>query len=171
MAIADPAILARDFPISHALLVHDDLMTPVLTQAFGAVHARQTGLEHDGDSLTRWSTLYQTATGAVLLQAVLVIFKTTLPTGFLDRLLGGTQPFGSLLIETGLVVRVTDRHIFRAGPPGGVHAGAWGRRHRMLRARDDVPVCDVEERLEDETTLADLILPSMRDRLARPDQP
>jgi len=168
VTVADPAILARDFPVSHALLAHDGLMTPRLTQYFGAVHARQTDLEDDGDSLVRWSTLYQTATGAALLQAELVIFKPALPDGFLERLLSGTRPFGSLLLEAGLAVRIADRRIFRTGPPGGAYAGAWGRRHRMLCASDDTPLCDVEERLEPETTLQDLILPAARDRQILP---
>lgn len=168
MTVADPAILARDFPVSHALLAHDGLMTPRLTQYFGAVHARQTDLEDDGDSLVRWSTLYQTATGAPLLQAELVIFKPALPDGFLNRLLSGTRPFGSLLVEAGLAVRITDRRIFRTGPPGGAYAGAWGRRHRMLRDSNDAPLCDVEERLEPETTLQNLILPATRNRQTPP---
>ena len=167
MASADLATLFRGFPISHALLTHHELMTTVLIRAFGAIHARQTYLEDDGDSLVRWSTLYQTATSAPLLHAELVIFKPALPVGFLDRLCTGTRPFGSLLIEAGLEVRMTDRRLFQAGPPNEAHVGAWGRRHRMLRSSDDTLLCDVEERLEDECTLQDLILPVARDRLAR----
>ena len=164
LASADLAILVRDFPISHALLAHDGLMTPVLTRAFGAVHARQTDLDDAADSLVRQSTLFQTATGAPLLQARLVIHKPALPAGFLDRLLAGTQPFGALLIKAGLAVRMTDHHIFRTSKS----AGAWGRRHRMVLAGDAAPLCDVEEWLEPEESLANLILPATRDRLTRP---
>ena len=172
LTVADPAILIRDFPISHALLAHDGLMTPKLTQFFGAVHARQSDLEDAGDSLVRWSTIYQTASGAPLLQAKLVIFKPALPDGFLDCLLSGTRLFGSLVVEAGVAVRMTGHRIFRADPPadpsGETGAGAWGRRHRMLRAGNDAPLCDVEERLEPEATLQDLILPAARNRLIRP---
>lgn len=168
MASADLAILVRDFPISHALLAHDGLMTPVLKRAFGAVHARQTDLADAGDSLVRASTLCQTATNAPLLQARLVICKPALPDGFLDRLLAGTRPFGALLIEAGLAVRMIDHQIFRANPAGENNAGAWGRRHRMVLAGNDAPLCDVEERLEQETTLQNLILPAARDRLVLP---
>lgn len=165
MTIADPATLVRDFPISHALLAHDGLMTPRLTRLFGAVHARQTGLDDAGDRLVRWSTLYQTASGAPVLQARLVIFKTALPDGFLDRLLSGTLLFGSLVIDAGLAVRMTDHQIFQVDPPD--KAGAWGRRHRMLCESNDAPLCDVEERLEPEAALQGVILPEARDRLVR----
>lgn len=168
LAADELEILARDVPVSHMLLVHDHLMTPVLGRTFGAVHALQTHLEDHGDRLVRWSTLYQTATGAPLLQARLVIFKSALPGGFADRLLSGTRLFGSLLIEAGLAVRMADHYVFRVGQPGGSPAGAWGRRHRLLCVRDDAPLCDAEERLEDETTLQGLILPSARDHMVQP---
>jgi hypothetical protein len=153
---ADLAILKRDFPVSHALLMHDDLMTRELMRHFGAVHAVQTAIEDDGDIVTRWSTLYQTATGEPLLQATLVINKPALPEGLLDRLLDGTRLFGSLLIEAGIAVRMTDRTIYRAGPPGGVYAGVWGRRQRMLYAMGDGLICDVDECLVEEASLRKL---------------
>ncbi len=159
MVNSDLVILERDFPVSHALLMHGDLMTRVLIQHFGAVHAMQTAIEHDGDSVTRWSTLYQTATGAPLLHATLIINKPALPEGLLERLLNGTRLFGGLLIEAGVAVRMTDRTVYRAGPPGGVYAGTWGRRQRMLLADDGVLVCDVDECLVEETVLRSLVFP------------
>lgn len=156
MVHADLAILERDFPVSHALLMHDDLMTRALIRHFGAVHAVQTAIEDDGATVTRWSTLYQTATGAPLLQATLVMNKTALPEGLLDRLLHGTRLFGSLLIDAGIEVRMTDRTIYRAGPPGGVYAGVWGRRQRMLHAKGGGLLCDVDECLVDEASLQNL---------------
>lgn len=167
LASADLAILRRDFPISHALLAHDGLMTPVLTRAFGAVQARQTDIEDAGDSLVRRSTLFQTATGEPLLQARLVIHKPALPAGFLDRLLSGTQPFGALLIKAGLAVHMTDHHIFSTRETGKT-ADTWGRKHRMVLAGDAAPLCDVEEWLEPESALSNLILPAARDRLVLP---
>lgn len=158
MAQVDSAILQRDFPISHALLTHDDLMTRVLIRHFGAVHAVQTAIEEDADSLTRWSTLYQTETDTPLLQATLVIRKAALPVGFLGRLLAGRQLFGGLLIEAGISVRVADRTLYRAGPPDGVYSGSWGRRQHMLRAADDVLLSDVDECLASEATLRRMVL-------------
>lgn len=158
MARADSEILRRGFPVSHALLQHDGLMTRQLIRHFGPVHAVQTGIERDGDTITRWSTLLQTATGETLLQATLVIASPNLPDGLIDRLLAGNQLFGGLLIEAGVAVRMTDRVIYRAGPPGGVHAGSWGRRQRMLRASDDAVLADVDECLSDEATLSQLLI-------------
>lgn len=161
MVRADIETLRRDFPVSHALLWHDGLMTRQLIRFFGPVHAVQTGLERDGDTVTRWSTLHQTATGEALLQATLVIACQNLPVGFMDRLLSGNQLFGGLLIEAGVTVRMTDRAIYRAGPPEGVYAGSWGRRQRMLRAADDALICDVDECLTDEPTLRRLLIASL----------
>lgn len=152
------AILKRDFPISHALLLHDELMTPVLMRHFGQIHALQTGLEVDGDSVTRWSTIYQTATGSPLLQAVLTLRKTALPDGFLETLLAGSRPFGGLLIEAGILVCMTDRVIYRSGPAGGTYARSWGRRQRMLIAQGGRELCEVDECLVDETTLRRLLV-------------
>lgn len=166
MAVADPAILAHDFPVSHALLVHDGLMTPKLTQFFGAVHAQQTDLELAADRIVRWSTLYQTETGTPLLRAKLVIFKTALPPSLLDRLLSGTRLFGSLVIEAGLSVRIAGHHIFQEhGPSEDASVVAWGRRHRILGASDDALLCNVEERLEAEAILQRALLPAARDSL------
>ena len=144
MPNADLAILKRDFPVSHALLMHDGLMTRELIRHFGAVHAVQT------------ATLYQTATGAPLLQATLTINKPALPEGLLDQLLDSTRLFGSLLMEAGIAVRMTDRTIYRAGPPDGVYAGVWGRRQRMLHAKGGGLLCDVDECLVEEAPLRNL---------------
>lgn len=76
---ADPAILKRDFPVSHALRMHDDLMTRALIRHFGAVHALQTSISEAGGLVTRRSTLFQTSSGVALLQAILVIRKSALP--------------------------------------------------------------------------------------------
>lgn len=151
-------ILKRDFPISHALLLHDELMTKVLIRHFGQIHALQTGLDVDGDSVTRWSTLYQTATGSPLLQAVLTLRKTALPDGLLETLLAGSRPFGGLLMEAGVLVRMTDRVIYRSGPPDGVYARSWGRRQRMLTAEGGRELCEVDECLVDETSLRRLLV-------------
>lgn len=153
MVPTDPSILLRDFPVSHALLTHDGLMTHQLIRLFGPVHAEQTGVERDGDTVTRWSTLVQTASGTPLLQATLVIATRTLPEGLLERLLSGNRLFGGLLADAGVEVRMTDRVIYRAGPPGGVYAGAWGRRQRMLRAKDGATLCDVDECLSEDAAL------------------
>lgn len=166
MTVADPEIPSQDFPVSHALLDHGGLMTPRLTRFFGPVHASQTDLKDEGERLLRWSTLYQTRTGAPLLQARLVIFKSALPEGFLDRLLSGNRLFGGLAIEAGLPVRMIDQHIFQTDSGTEAKATAWGRRHRVLRAEDDAPLCDVEERLEPEAVLQGLVLPDERDGLA-----
>lgn len=166
LANADTETLRRDFPVSHALLVHDGLMTRQLIRFFGPVHAVQTGLERDGDTVTRWSTLHQTATGAALLHATLVIASQNLPDGLMDQLQSGNQLFGGLLAEAGVVVRMTDRVIYRAGPPGGVYAGSWGRRQRMLRAFDDVLLCDVDECLSDEAALHRLLIAPLADPAA-----
>lgn len=150
---ADLAILARDFPVSHALLTHDDLMTRALIRHFGAVHAVQTAIEDAGNSITRRSTLYQTATGAALLKAILVINKPELPDGLLDRLRDGTRLFGALLIDAGIAVRMEDRAIYRKESPGGDQAGVWGRRLRILHASGDGLLCDVDECLVEEALL------------------
>lgn len=135
-------------------------MTRVLIRTFGPVHAIQTGTEDDGDRLTRWSSLYQTASNQPLLHATLVLNKPALPGGLLERLLGGTQLFGGLLIEAGLAVRMIDRKIYRAGPANGIYGGAWGRRHQMMRADTGDLLCDVDECLVEETVLQDLTLPA-----------
>lgn len=150
--------LRRDFPVSHALLDHGGLMTEKLIRLFGPVHAVQSEIERDGNLVTRWSTLYQTASGAALLQATLIIRSENLPEGLLDQLLSGTRLFGGLLIEAGVNVRMVDRAIYRAGPPGGVYAGSWGRRQRMLRADTGAVLCDVDECLSDEATLRGLLI-------------
>lgn len=155
---ADPDIIRRDAPISHALLVHDELMTQRLIGRFGPVHATQTGLETDGDTVTRWSTLRQTATGEPLLQAKLVIAGQNLPAGFLDQLLSGGQLFGGLLITAGIAVQITDRILYRTGTSEGDSAGCWGRRQRMLRADTGTFLCDVDECLSDEASLRRLLV-------------
>ncbi len=160
-----PLLELRDFPVSQALLDHDGLMTPKLVQVFGEVSARQTGMSDEGDRILRRSVLCQTATGAPVLQARLAIFKAAVPDGFLDRLLSGTRLFGSLVIEAGLTVRMSGQTIFRGQSPDTAGALAWGRRHRILLAGDDSPLCDVEEWLTDEETLEKLVLPSERGRL------
>lgn len=133
-------------------------MTRVLIRNFGPVHAIQTGVEDDGDQLTRWSSLHQTSSNGLLLNATLTLNKPALPDGLLDRLLGGTGLFGGLLIEAGVEVRMVDRKIYRAGPASGVYGGAWGRRQRMLRADDGALLCDVDECLAEETNLQRLVL-------------
>lgn len=160
---ADHRTPGRDFPVSQVLLRHDGLMTRQLIRLFGPVHAVQTGIERDGDTVTRWSTLHQTATGAALLQATLVIASLNLPDGLMDRLLAGNQLFGGLLLEAGVAVRMTDRVIYRAGPPDGVYGGSWGRRQRMLRASDDAILCDVDECLAEETALRRLLIAPLPD--------
>ena len=117
-------------------------------------------------TVTRWSTLHQTGTGAALLQATLVIASQNLPDGLMDQLQSGNQLFGGLLGEAGVAVRMTDRVIYRAGPPGGVYAGSWGRRQRMLRALDDALLCDVDECLSDEATLHRLLIAPLADLAA-----
>ncbi len=156
---ADTELLRREFPVSHALLWHDGLMTRQLIRLFGPVHAVQTGIKRDGDSVTRWSTLHQTATGAALLQATLVIASPNLPDGFMDRLLSGDRLFGGLLLDAGVSVRMTERVIYRDSR----HSGAWGRRQRMLRAEDDAILCNVDECLSDEDRLHGLLIAPLAD--------
>lgn len=162
MLKADLDMLERDFPVSHALLWHDDLMTSRLIAHFGAVHARQTAVSEDRDTVTRWSTLCQTASRAPLLQARLVIRKSVLPEGLLAHLFAGTRLFGALLIEASIGVRMADRTIYCLRPPEGaqgqVRGQVWGRRQRMLLAEGDQPLCDVDECLVDETTLKTLLV-------------
>ena len=83
----DSTLFIKAYPISHALLAHDGLMTPKLTHFFGAVHAQQTDFADEGDHVIRHSKLYQTTSGAELLRAKLTIFKAAVPHGFLQRLL------------------------------------------------------------------------------------
>ena len=131
---ADPEILQRDFPVSHALLTHGELMTRALIRHFGAVHAVQTAIDVADDRVTRRSTLYQTATGAALLRAVLVINRPALPEGLVERLLDGKRLFGALLMEAGIAVRMEGRTIYRQDAPSGSPGGVWGCRLHMLEA-------------------------------------
>lgn len=160
-----PLLPLLNFPVTHALLTHDGLMTPKLMQVFGDVSAQQTGIVDEGAWILRRSVLCQTVTGAPVLQARLSIFKAAVPDGFLDRLLSGTRLFGSLVIEAGLTLRMSGQTIFRRDSPDKVGAIAWGRRHRFLLAGNDYPICDVEEWLTDEETLQKLVLPAERGRL------
>lgn len=160
MITADLEVLRKDYPVSHALLTHDDLMTRILIRHFGPVHAVQSALVETGDTLTRRSTLHQTASGACLLNATLVIRKATLPAGFLERLVKGSDPFGGLLIEAEIDVILTDRVLYRGGQPGTPDGNSWGRRQRMLRASDGAVLCDVDELLEPEEALRRHLLPA-----------
>lgn len=63
---------------------------------------------------------------------------------------------------------MTYHHIFRTSPPTGTDAAAWGSRHRMALAGDADPLCDVRERLKQETILQDLILQTTCNRPAQP---
>lgn len=157
MVNVDLELLRRDFPVSHALLAHDGLMTRQLIRLFGPVHAIQTRIEIGNDIVRRWSTIRQTASDTTLLQATLVIARANLPEGLLDRLQSGNRLFGGSLIEAGVAVRLIDRVIFRA-PARDQHATpAWGRRHRILRANDNALLCDVEESLSEEAVLRPLL--------------
>lgn len=158
MLHADLSVLARDFPVSHALLMHDDLMTRALIRHFGAVHAVQTAIRDDGDRIRRWSTLYQTATGEAVVTAILVIHKAALPDGLVDRLLAGTRLFGALLIDAGIPVQMVDRSIYRAESSGGGTLGVWGRRLNILHAVSGALLCEVDECLADEALLRKLAI-------------
>ena len=153
MVNVDPESLRRDFPVSHALLMHDGTMTHQLTRLFGPVHAVQTGAKTEGETVTRWSTIYHTESGTPLLQARLVIASQNLPEGLMTRLSSGNRLFGGLVTEAGVPVRLTDRVLYRSALPGG----AWGRRHRLLRADDGALLCDVDECLAEEDTLRRLL--------------
>ncbi len=133
-------------------------MTHQLVRLFGPVHAVQSQMEREGNTVTRWSTLHQTATGKALLEARLVIAAQNLPNGVIDQLLSGDRLFGGLLTEAGVAVRMTDRVIYQAGPAGKVDAVFWGRRQRILRAPDGVFLCDVDECLSGEATLGRLLI-------------
>jgi hypothetical protein len=141
--------------ISLRLLDHDQLMTPVLMAAFGEVFACQTAFRDDGHKIVRRSALYRRSVGEKILDATLVISKSSVPDGFLHEFLGSEALFGQLLINHGIAVRIADRHTYRYPSVGGQET-RWGRRLLMFRADDDALLCEVDELLVSEDQLRNL---------------
>lgn len=145
------------------LLDHDGLMTPVLRAQFGSLTAVQIAAERSEDIFLRESCIYQIATGAKILDAVLSISLSALPAGFLDRLLAEDVLFGQLLIEFRIGVRIAGRscYLSQAAPD---QPRRWGRRLLMYRIDTGALLCRVDELLTDGTGLVTLHAPLPRPR-------
>lgn len=154
----DQATLQRDFPLSYALLAHDELMTPRLVRHFGTVHAHQTAVKDEGQRLIRWSTIFQTMTGEPLLMARLVLYKPVLPASLIHQLLTTERLFGALLIEAGITVRMEERRVFRIDPEGNGDTDQFGRFQKMILTDDSTLICECEEVLSGESQLARRVL-------------
>jgi hypothetical protein len=129
-----------------SLLEHDGLMTPRLIAEFGPLRAIQIAASQSGAVFHRQSILRTLLGDRKILEASLDISVPALPEGFLERLTRGETPFGQLLIEFSVGVRVIDRKVYRqVGRESS--PGRCGRRLTMLRADSLAHLCDVDELL------------------------
>jgi hypothetical protein len=128
------------------LLDHDGLMTPLLRAQFGSLTAVQSGAERSDGIFLRESSIYQVATGAKILDAVLKISLPALPGGFLDRLLAEDVLFGQLLIEFRVSVRIAERSCYLSWAASD-QPRRWGRRLDMYRVDTGALLCAVDELL------------------------
>ena len=123
---------------SQTLLDHDGLMTPVLVAQFGPLTVRQTEARHSETRFFRRSSIYQAASGAKILDAVLDISLPSLPLGFLAQLQDEDVLFGQLLSDFSIAVRIADRVLYQS------HS-RWGRRLTIYHSDTQAFICTVEE--------------------------
>lgn len=141
--------------LSRELLDHDGLMTPVLIRQFGPMNVRQTYAQHNEDRFLRHSTIYQSASGEKILEAVLDISLRAVPIGFLDLLQSKDVLFGQLLMDLSIAVRIVDRNVYRSETD---HPPRWGRRLAIQHCDSQVVICKVDELLVSEPHLLRLAL-------------
>lgn len=130
------------------LLEHDGLMTPRLVAEFGPLRAIQIAASQSGATFHRQSILRTVSGDRKILEASLDISINALPGGFLERLTSAVTPFGQLINEYCIGVRLIDRKVYSSAGQGGSKF-RWGRRLTMLRADDNAHLCDVDELLVD----------------------
>lgn len=132
--------------LSDALLSHDGLMTPVLKRHFGRIFVNENIAIMVDSGYRRHSTVKQWASGYILLDAELEINTEVLPDALVHLLHATSKPFGELLCEFGLKVRLTDITPFRQGR-------RFGRRHTMRLAETGTALCEVRELMAPERDL------------------
>lgn len=124
--------------------MHDGLMTPVLQSRFGPMYAVELHRSETGDRYDRVSEVRQRGTGLLLLDSRMSIRVSALPAAMLDALRNTDTPFGQLLQGAGIAARSVSREITRLAGEDGA-PDRLGRRHIIVDAATDAPICDLHE--------------------------
>ncbi len=140
-----------DLPTSQklggSLLDHDGLMTPILLAYFGSIKVEVLQTEVlNATTLRRVSRLHQAATGAVILDAEMILNTAALPRQVLIGLQDTPIPFGQLLMDAGITARSVERQIVGLGEKDKSER-RLGRRHRLVNARTEQELCKIVETL------------------------
>lgn len=142
---------SADAPMTKALdwslVDHDGLMTPRLLAHFGPINVQVLRTDNLSEtSYSRMSRLCQISTGALILDAELVLNTVALPHQVLLGLRDTQTPFGQLVMEAGIVARSVDREITTLAATDG-QGRRLGRRHRLVNAQTGQELCAIVETL------------------------
>ena len=139
--------LTESSGLEWSLLDHNGLLTPVLIVQFGPITAEKVSTDFVGSSvMRRLSRLHQATTGAVILDAEMILSTAALPKEVLTGLQETVVPFGQLLIDAGISARSVDRQILRLQPLDGGESRLC-RQHRLINTRSGQELCKVVETL------------------------
>jgi len=143
-----------EYPISKQILCHSGLLTPILRDRFGDIYVEEVEACESTDIYFRRSSIRQVSTGNPLVIAELKVRKVAVSEALLMDLRQTTLPFGQLLINNGVEVRLMKQRFFVELDEGGhSYLGRCHAIYQVVEGQCRELVCEVKERLLDESSL------------------
>lgn len=138
--------------LSHKLLHHDHLLTPLLHHSFGEVYTNVKKAAETDSIYTRDSSIHQKNSHALLLEATLTVVKSSFPSEFIESLRKTQIPFGDLvaLYHVDIAISKQSQGYFEEQFNGEQRSG---RHHTMVSLPNHEPICFVRELLVSEEKL------------------
>jgi hypothetical protein len=141
------------FDTSLHLLDSDNHMSPRMRTRFGDIRAIQHESHEDASFYLRKSSIHQVYGNSKILDALLLISKAVVPSGFIEDLRNTDKGFGDLLSYYNIESVIANRKLFSATVDGIYRLG---RQHSILSSRNGALICHIQELLSSESDLSKL---------------